>query len=125
MTGWLSDLTNGAPVADGTVAVNTFFGELVAPQPTDASGVTDFALPDGYDEATVVGRAGNDVVFEVRSLKSVEVETRVMHTFDDRKLYKPNETVTVKGYVRHLERDPETSATACVGLGGGLLDRAC
>lgn len=49
-----------------------------------------------------------------------KVLKRVAHVFDDRKLYKPNETLHLKGYVRELTVDP--TSTQLTGRSAGEGD---
>jgi hypothetical protein len=58
---------------------------------------------------SVVAVKNEDVAFFPRLHHNPSVSDHyVWFTFDDRTLYKPNETVNVKGYIRHLKHEKDT-----------------
>ncbi len=57
-----------------------------------------------YYNAYMFARKANDKAFQTNFYSHSSGSNRVLwHVFDDRKLYKPKETVHVKGYVRKYE----------------------
>ena len=115
VTTWVSSLSDGSPVEGATVrlisgAAGTAIADDVV---TEASGVAPPQDQATSGDLITVATHGNDLAFLKYYGNSTTTTSRVMTTFDDRKLYKPNEEVTVKGLVRYLERDDQTGATTC------------
>ncbi|PKN26841.1 MAG: hypothetical protein CVU65_04350 [Deltaproteobacteria bacterium HGW-Deltaproteobacteria-22] len=106
----VTKLSDGKPVSGAEVSI------LTGPSgKTDASGLSTIALPDKLDSdlgGLLVARTGSDLVFLPRESYSYyggsgkylahtpsERDYRFF-TFDDRKLYKPKESVNIKGWMR-------------------------
>ena len=117
---WVSDLADGAPVegaevsyvaqhyapAPGEEAAGA--GEAVVAGVTDAAGVLRYGAPETtFCNWISVARRGNDTVFQQYNGYMTVLDRWVLWTWDDRNLYKPRETVTVKGYLRQLQRGPD------------------
>ncbi len=106
MVVWATDLANGAPLADVTITAG---GSPVEAR-TDGNGVARLAL-DGSGIATLIATRGTDTAILPRSpyawgddrwrARPVQDELRWM-LFDDRAMYRPGETVHVKGFVRRV-----------------------
>ena len=110
--GWATDLVTGQPV-DG-VEFELLGGPTVA---GDANGLASLSLPEGGAEA-LVARKGDDVALLPagggwsQTWRRAEPGTQLAwFVFDDRHLYRPDETVSVKGWVRTLD----------LGEGGDLM----
>ncbi len=106
---WTTALGNGEPLADIDVTL--------VPQDdkkkTNGSGLASFGLPSTSGRQMLVAKRGEDIAFLPDDENSwnesgnwVEyarpTNTRWL-TFDDRHLYRPDETVSVKGVVRDIE----------------------
>jgi len=113
----VTGLKDGKPVAGAEVQILTGPG-----QKTDASGLATIALPSTLESdlgGLLVARTGNDLVFLPRdnygyyghSGKYVATSgpgtDHRFFTFDDRKLYKPKETVNIKGWLRMVDHGRE------------------
>ncbi len=114
-------LSDGKPVSGTEVEI------LTGPSgKTDASGLATIALPDQLESplgGLLVARTASDLVFLPResysyyggSGKYLSTGARGTHatffTFDDRKLYKPKETVNIKGWMRMVGYDRDAALT--------------
>ncbi|MEO6390451.1 MAG: DUF6049 family protein [Pyrinomonadaceae bacterium] len=116
---WANSLTDGKPLSG--VQVQLLPDSLSGT--TDAQGLARFDKPDraqeAKDVAVMVARRGEDVAilpytyeqtyfnsdphtwFSARS-----ADTLTWYVFDDRKLYRPGEEVTVKGWIRRINTTP-------------------
>ena len=113
---WANRLADGAPLADVEVTL----------WPQDVHGTTDetgsarLTLPRSSAQL-LIARDGDDVAFLPENRyeyywteggwngwrqRDERVEFRY-YVFDDRKMYRPGETVSIKGWVRRLERGPD------------------
>ncbi len=124
MTAWATALTDGAPLADVSLALlptNVQGG-------TGSDGVAKLTLPQ--EPANVlVGTLGDDVAILPYSTyywdsdgwqeRPVSDEFR-WYVFDDRGMYRPGEEVHVKGWLRHIGggQDGDVSLT---DLAGGVI----
>ena len=107
---WANSLADGAPLADVEVSL----------WPTDKSGVTDgdgvarIALPaaGGAGANLLLARQGDDIAFLPQNsyYYSQEEGWRAVpesyearyYVFDDRQMYRPEETVSLKGWIRAI-----------------------
>lgn len=107
MVVWATGLDTGKPVEGAKIE---FAGKSAS---TDAHGLVRLPLPSGgVDSATVIARKDGDLAFLTDSFyaysgsswvkRGREDEIRWM-VFDDRHLYRPDETVSVKGALRLIE----------------------
>jgi uncharacterized protein YfaS (alpha-2-macroglobulin family) len=101
--------------ADGT-AVETESVEPAQSSTTGANGVLRLALPDSASHKgmnLLIAKRGKDTAFLPENTdyvwqdsgnwyKKPEYDSLRWFVFDDRKLYKPNEEVSVKGYIRKV-----------------------
>lgn len=103
LVGWVSDLATGKPLSGAEV------GLLGRPdtQPSGADGLSRLLLVDSG--GMVFARQGTDVAFAPTSQHYFNEDSYTRHTpsnslrwfvIDDRRLYKPGETVHVKGWLR-------------------------
>ena len=75
---------------------------------TDKSGLCSFGN-SSVNKVHAIAVKDEDVAFYPSIYHAPSVtDDHVWFTFDDRKLYKPKETVNVKGYVRHLKHVKDT-----------------
>lgn len=105
----VTELKDGKPVSGATVEIDS------EKATTRADGVARLALPVETADYVLVS-VGERRAFLPRSLgrhgrgqwsrRALSPETR-WHLFDDRGLYKPGESVHVKGYVRQWTRGPK------------------
>ncbi|MDP2292955.1 MAG: Ig-like domain-containing protein, partial [Actinomycetota bacterium] len=110
VTVWATDLRTGAPLAD--VAVTLTGG---ASGTTDSEGLTRLALPApvGETESVLVATRGDDsALLPVQAFRQDQRDTVRWYVFDDRQVYRPGETVRVKGWLRRytLSADAELEA---------------
>jgi len=98
---WVTDLRTGRPVADVSLAMN---GDAVGA--TDADGLATFGLPspsaDSFGPALVASRGGDSAIIGLQSTRQEVRDESRWYVFDDRQVYRPGETVKVKGWVRRL-----------------------
>jgi uncharacterized protein YfaS (alpha-2-macroglobulin family) len=117
---WTNSLKDGKPLAG--VAVSVFPEGLTAA--TDANGLADIALdtqkkPDENNRlALLVARRGDDVAIlpqaygryyrnDANSWRRASAGTSTRwYVFDDRKLYRPGEEVSIKGWLRDVTFTP-------------------
>ena len=112
---WANRLADGAPLPG--VRVTLWPQDLHGT--TDESGSALLTLPQNSAQL-LIARAGDDTVFLPENRyefyrtesgwngwrrRDVTAQARY-YVFDDRKIYRPGETVSVKGWLRLLERSP-------------------
>ena len=108
---WATDLATGRPLPDVEVRIEPG----AASARTDPSGLAVLKLPEASQgPATLTGRKDGDVAMLPEAAgwhnawtswtRQARGEDASFFVFDDRGLYKPGETVRVKGYVRRIER---------------------
>ena len=98
---WVTDLTTGAPVEGASVELIGGQGPVV----TDADGLATLPLPAaGVASGPLVATLGDDVSISEAAANSSAVEDEALwYVVDDRGLYRPGETISVKGWVRRLD----------------------
>eukprot|EP00727_Mastigamoeba_balamuthi_P000867 m51a1_g10778 hypothetical protein (4002) ;mRNA; r:32053-47400 len=120
MTVWVSELASGAAVPGARVALRDSAGSAEAT--TDADGIATLggesagwgsAAPG--DRVLLVARGADQLaVLDPGAFQRLPQPSEVRwHVFDDRGIYRPAESVRVKGYVRRLR--PAGSAIAAEG----------
>jgi uncharacterized protein YfaS (alpha-2-macroglobulin family) len=120
MVAWANSLSNGKPLAG--VAISVMPDGLTGD--TDASGVARIVFQETSKSneervALLVARTGDDVAILPQSYNrnyyrndahswrpARSSETLSWYVFDDRKLYRPGEEVTVKGWIRRIDQTP-------------------
>ena len=120
---WLWNWGSSETVAKGPSAVDangeeiaTETIEAVQTNQTGASGILRLPLPDSQakEQNLLIARRGKDVAFlpentdyywqqEGNWYKKTESDSLRWFVFDDRKMYRPKEEISVKGYVRVYE----------------------
>ncbi len=113
---WTNRLSDGAPVEGATVQL----WPTDTQDATDETGTARLPLPS-IGSQLLIARHNNDVAFLPRfdyffrwdedenrgwSRTTPRPEVRY-YVFDDRKIYRPGETVSVKGWIRRVEPGPE------------------
>lgn len=110
LTGWATNLANGAPLANAKVTLHA----SRQTRPTDAQGIAKFELESiTSDEANFIAvTVGDDTAFLPEQMwgsrhrtswqKQTVQDTLAWFVFDDRKMYRPNETVAVKGWIQSI-----------------------
>ncbi|MBU1239531.1 Ig-like domain-containing protein, partial [Myxococcota bacterium] len=114
--GLVTDLATGNPVSGAKVEI------LSGPTgQTDKEGLARLELPSSIDSplgSLLVAKTGNDISFVPKTMYSyygsygkylstgAPGSRAIYFTFDDRKLYKPKETVNLKGWIRIADMGP-------------------
>ena len=95
---WATDLRSGDPLA----GVEIQLGDRTPPLVSDADGLVRAATgTDGIDG--IVASLGSDrALSPLRVWESLKDRT-VWYTIDDRGMYRPGETLRLKGWIRHLD----------------------
>ncbi|MEO6390452.1 MAG: DUF6049 family protein [Pyrinomonadaceae bacterium] len=111
---WANSLLDGKPIKGVEVQARPYTEKAV----TDKNGLTRFDLDratlstDPNELAILVARRGNDLAFLPDGYSSNSwrpyqgTDSTRWWVFDDRKLYRPGEEVSVKGWVRTLRLTP-------------------
>lgn len=111
MIAWASKLQDGAPLANVNIQLAKVSDKT---HTTDKNGVASFTLPlqrkAQNNETMIIATHGDDTAFLPESTNAYESNTSwyksknapqlLWHVFDDRGMYKPNEDVHIKGWVR-------------------------
>jgi len=109
---WANALADGASAADVSLQLH---GSEVPPISTDDDGMATLKLDGGGDRDLLVARRGEDMALLPQSnafwrgggwYPYSPSDTMRWFVFDDRGMYKPGETVTVKGWMRKFEHGP-------------------
>ncbi|MEZ5243712.1 MAG: alpha-2-macroglobulin family protein [Acidimicrobiales bacterium] len=101
---WVTDLTTGAPVAGASVAPAPIWA-TTDPVVTGADGLATLPLPGSReDSGPLVVSLGDDMaISEAYASASPATDQALWYVVDDRGLYRPGETISVKGWVRLLD----------------------
>ena len=130
---WANRLADGAPLADVDV---TLWPQDVRGT-TDETGSAQLTLPR-QSAQLLIARHGDDVAFLPENRyefywdeeghsgwRKWDVAEEVRYyVFDDRKMYRPGETVSIKGWMRRIERGPEGDVSLFPVAAAPLLDYA-
>ena len=117
LIGWATRLTDGTPLAGVEIALLGDGGKGGAGPAvnTDAQGLARLPLPDGRArtgaELILIGRRGDDIAILPESpwgggggfRGQPSPDSLLWYVFDDRQMYRPGETVSVKGWLRRLQ----------------------
>ena len=110
-TVWATDLRTGTPLAEVQLALTGG-----ATGSTDADGLATLALPPStgsVDESVVVATSGDDsAVLSIGAHRSDLSDEARWFVFDDRQVYRPGETMRVKGWVRRLTLSTDADVVA-------------
>jgi alpha-2-macroglobulin len=96
---WATDLRTGAPLKG--ISVVTATGESST---TNELGLATSKLPqvvDGFDHV-VVSRGIESVILPISGAQQVQTDSARWYVFDDRQIYRPSETISIKGWVRRV-----------------------
>jgi len=98
---WATDLRTGQPLPDVSLAMD---GAAVGD--TDADGLTTFDLPlpssTPFGPVLVASRGGDSAIVGLQATRQEVRDESRWYVFDDRQVYRPGETMRVKGWVRRL-----------------------
>ena len=106
---WATDLRTGAPVQGASVSISDG-----AAATTDADGLASVDLPLSQNlEPVLVATHGDDTaVLQVQSYRMDKADEGRWYVFDDRQVYRPGETMRVKGWVRRLALSDDAQLVA-------------
>ncbi len=120
LVAYVSKLADGSPVSEAEVSL------LGGPRGrTAADGSLELELPSHSCEI-LVARSGQDATFLPRNVyawdrsgwsKMLQNDRLIWFVFDDRKMYRPDEEVLVKGWIRRWQAGPKGDIAAA-GPGG-------
>ncbi len=108
---WTNRLEDGAPVAGAQVELVGPDGAVTSPQETSADGVARLPADDTPGTRVLVAEYNGDQAILPRSFgawssqiwgQRAPKDALAFYVFDDRRMYRPGETVSVKGFVREL-----------------------
>ncbi|MFN0139958.1 MAG: Ig-like domain-containing protein, partial [Pyrinomonadaceae bacterium] len=138
---WLTSFRSGGPnagdteliEADGSAATTETIAEAVADR-TGENGILRLPLPDSPSQQgmnLLIAKRGKDVAFLPENTdyywqdggnwyKKGETDSLRWFVFDDRKMYKPKEEVSVKGYIRKITAGKLGDVTALGDSASGL-----
>ncbi len=117
---WASDLKTGAALTGVAIA-----GKDFAQKATSSAGKATFPLPkmpsdyrwDSPPQYIVASKAGDTAILRGSPwFKDTSGTRHLWHVFDDRSMYKPGETVSVKGWIRKIEYGGDIAATSASKL---------
>ncbi len=98
---WATDLRTGAPLPG--VAVSSSSGTTAT---TSDSGEAILPLTAGEVTRFVRGRRGAEsFILPVAAQGNLSAKTSRWYAFDDRQIYRPGETISVKGWTRLIDED--------------------
>ena len=100
---WTTDLATGEPRPDVAVAISGT--EIEGTTDADGLATTDLPAEDQWGQALVASRGGDSALlpgYGDWAARSETDDNAVWYVFDDRGVYRPGETVRVKGWVRRL-----------------------
>ncbi|MFO0554619.1 MAG: alpha-2-macroglobulin family protein [Polyangiaceae bacterium] len=98
---WVLDASTGAPVADATVRVHGDAGKLVEGR-TDSRGRADLKIPVSGKSIVLGVERGDDFVLTPLTQDGGRPSPSASIVFTDRGIYRPGETVYLKGIVRSV-----------------------
>ena len=138
LTAWVTDLKKGTPHADATVEVfdASQVYRLVSKGKTDSSGLWQWPLPETPGpEKLLLARLGKDVALLPENpnwwghgrsswRKAKTSERFAWYVTDDRGMYRPGESVYIKGWVRFMETGQSNRLSHAPGQGFSLKYKA-
>jgi len=106
---WVTDLRTGAPAAG--VSLTMLGGDAGS---TNGDGVATLHLPTLADNsAAVIATKGDDTaILQLQNFKVDVVDDVRWYVIDDRQIYRPGETMHVKGWVRRANLSSDGSLAA-------------
>ena len=126
---WATTLAEGRPMAgcEARIPHSSRLGLGTTVQRTDPSGVAELQVPENYDGQWVEVANGDDHCLVQAYLRHYPQSTPfAWHVFNDRGMYRPGETVRIRGWMR--KRAGRTGADLeiarhAAGPDDGLFDR--
>ena len=108
---WATDLRTGLPLADVTLSVN---GQSVGATDGDGLATFDLAPQDTFNYAPPLIATGGDdsAIGGMQPTRQPVRDESRWYVFDDRQVYRPGETMRVKGWVRRLTTSGDAQLTA-------------
>jgi len=98
---WATDLRTGRPLADVALTLD---GDAAGD--TDADGLATFDLPlppsTPFGSVLVASRGDDSAIAGLQSTRQTVGDESRWYVFDDRQVYRPGETMRVKGWIRRL-----------------------
>jgi hypothetical protein len=108
---WATDLRSGEPLAGVEVGLMNTAGTAT----TNTDGLAGLSPPSSSSELTrpLVARRGDDsAILDSSWHRSDRSDRSVWYVFDDRKMYRPGETASFKGWVRRLTLSDDAQLAA-------------
>ncbi len=111
---WVTQLTTGAPVSGATVAMTPLSNRDGT---TNAVGLAHLESPETSRSRSLIARYGNDaaILNQVGTSGGSEGDQVRWVFVDDRHLYKPGETVRIKGWARRLDTNKHGDIAGVTG----------
>ena len=108
---WVTDLSTGAPIADAQVTLSSTAERASAETSADGIAVLELPASPVEDEVLVVRRGGDTALLPENPnywyggswYRSEPGKQAAWFVFDDRQMYRPGETVSVKGWIRSID----------------------
>ncbi|GAB5357599.1 hypothetical protein AAMO2058_000388100 [Amorphochlora amoebiformis] len=108
---WVTDLRTGAPIENASVEMASWGRNAIKQNvklgKTDSDGI--LKIGKNFDSIDAPGgsgftlaKLGYDSVLQKQHISPHGASQNLFHVFNDRGLYKPNETVSIKGFCRKL-----------------------
>ncbi len=100
---WATDLRTGAPISG--LSVLTATGENAT---TNNIGLATTKLPpeSGFSHV-VVSRGPESFVLPIQAAQQLQFDSARWYVFDDRQIYRPTETVSIKGWIRRVPKSTD------------------
>ncbi len=119
MSAFVTDLKTGKPIGNAEVKVHGY--NVLLNSTTDETGTANFSQPEINSGVNVIAKNGNDSAILAGNYidwrtywKNADRLIR-WSVFDDRKMYRPNEEVAIKGYLRQVTGGKFTDIAAVGG----------
>ncbi len=118
-----TSLKSGKPLSQVRLELLKPDGAVLVSEQTTSDGTAQFGLP-GEQAPTLVARAGADVSILPHQVnywgsggwqKGIEIDQLRWFVVDDRKMYRPDEKVSIKGWMRRWQAGPKGDV---IGLQG-------
>ena len=108
---WATDLRTGKPLSDVALTMD---GPAVGT--TDADGLATFDLPpppsNQFGPVVVATKGDDSAIVQLQSTRQDVRDESRWYVFDDRQVYRPGETMRVKGWVRRLTTSTDAQLKA-------------
>jgi hypothetical protein len=104
LTAFVTDLQTGKPLVQASVTLHGYQFKLDSL--TDMNGLANFSQPELYSGSNLIVKNGDDSAILTNNLVDWrnyrQADAKRWFIFDDRKMYRPNEEVSLKGYLRKV-----------------------